>query len=826
MAPEAAEFECPSLRGSASKHVTPAARPSWRAQLPVIAAAVIGVVLSTTATVFVWRWEQGVADREFTSIAGDHFLTLQNGLNEYLNKLVALRALFESADHVTRQEFEIFASRLLHGQKAIQNFSWVPRVTHSERVAHERAGVQQGLSGYHVKAVLPDDRIMRSPQREEYLPIFYSTVERTSQIYGFDLLSQDVLVQRLGRARDNDTLSAVPDFILHSREGQVHGFLFSLPVYRPGQPATTVEERRRNLMGFAHGAFVTAEAIEYILTTSTTARGLDVYLFLADAAPDAAPLHMHNSRLRQWPVVPRTQAQLASSRHALGELKAGDARWRLVAIPFEGGPLATRHDRSWLLLLAGLLLTAAVVLYLRSSVRHAQRLQLANDEISNLARKDALTGLANRRAFNECLAAWFATCRRDRRQFCVLYFDLDHFKDVNDTLGHPIGDLLLRQAAGRVQRVVRPADIVARFGGDEFAILQADADAAAAAGLAERVNDVLARPYRLDGNEVHVTASIGIAQYIENLATTDALIMQADVALYRAKEDGRNCFRFHNADLDRDVYERVTTADELRRAVERGELRLLYQPQMELRSGRVVGVEALLRWQHPVRGLLSPASFIPLAERTGTIIALGEWAFQEACRQMKAWRELGIAPGLIAVNASASQFRTAAGLEDFLAATLNKWSLEPSAMEIELTESVLMDVTKQQSECLDRLRRLGLRIAIDDFGTGYSSLNYLTNYPVNRLKIAQELMFGVIAHPRNATVVRAAIRLADELGIECIAEGVETEEQVAFLVAAGCSQAQGFYFSTPVDAERMTQLLKARGAGREPAKPRLEIVAG
>jgi diguanylate cyclase len=322
---------------------------------------------------------------------------------------------------------------------------------------------------------------------------------------------------------------------------------------------------------------------------------------------------------------------------------------------------------------------------------------------------------------------------------------------------------------------------------------------------------------------VRVTASIGISCYSPDIAGPEIMMMQADLALYRAKENGRNCFRFHSEDLDREVRERVTIADELRGALKRGEMELHYQPQVDLVSGKIVGLEALMRWRHPKRGFVPPSVFIPIAERTGSIIALGQWAFDEACRQLKIWRQQGNAPKLVAVNFSALQFKRSANLEQEIAKSIGRHGIEPGMMEIELTESVLMEVAQQHSGCFERLRKFGVRIAIDDFGIGYSSLNYLTHYPVNRLKIAQELVFRVDSDFRNATVVRAAVRLAHELGIECLAEGVETEAQARFLVSAGCEHGQGYYFSRPVDAKRTAELLR-QGCIKPPLRKLLRIV--
>jgi diguanylate cyclase (GGDEF)-like protein len=404
----------------------------------------------------------------------------------------------------------------------------------------------------------------------------------------------------------------------------------------------------------------------------------------------------------------------------------------------------------------------------------------------------------------------------------VLYLDIDDFKDVNDTLGHAMGDKLLKAVVERLQRVVREEDLLARFGGDEFAILIGNvSDPADAGTLAARIGEALAEPFVTDGHKISVTSSIGIALYAQGTAGPDAMMVQADLALYGAKDEGRNCYRFHSENLDRQVHERVRVADELRTAIEDNDLELYYQPQVELATGRVTGLEALVRWNHKTRGLLTPASFVPIAERTGAVLPLGNWVFDEACRQMKLWQAEGLAPKVLAVNVSGVQLKTGSELKREVEASLVKWNINPDDIELELTESVLMDVTQRHSDTLENLRRLGIKIAIDDFGTGYSSLKYLTTYPVNRLKLAQEFVFRVTVDYRNAAVVRAAIRLAHELGLGVIAEGVETEAQMRFLIGAGCEQAQGYYFSRPVKAAEATAILRE---GRiAPAAPKSQF---
>ena len=793
--------------------------------VPCIVAAAIGITVTVTATAVIVQRDDGDAERQFAVLAENHFMVLQNGLDEYVNRLKAVQALFNSSiDPLTRNEFEAFTQPLLRENAAIATLSWVPRVLNSERAEHERAAVRQGLPGYRIKAMGANGNIAPSPEQSEYFPVFYATLPSTSPLYGLDLRSEPAKLVELERARDTNRLGFSQVSTLVSTGGTQGAFLFSLPVYKRGLPHDTLEDRRRNLLGLVHGSLITAKMIDGIITATKTPKGLDLFFFAPGSNAQDMPFYMHPSRLRTSPLASLSRASAAADCYWSSDLKADGRPWlTMVARPMPNGPLTAHHDRAWVVSAFGLILTGAVVSYIHSSRSHAFRMMRVNKTVSDLAQTDALTSLANRRGFMERLGAAFAGCRRGAKPFAILYFDLDYFKDVNDTLGHAIGDALLRQVATRVMDAVRANDIVARFGGDEFAILQSDADDLAATGtLAAKIGYILAKPYDIEGNEVHISASIGISRYAPDVPGPDAMIIQADLALYRAKEDGRNCFRFHSAQLDREVQERVIIADELRGALDRNELELHYQPQVELRTGRIVGLEALSRWNHPRRGPIPPAVFIPIAERTGQIQVLGQWVLDAACRQLRAWQDQGIAPELVGVNFSALHFKSSSDLDRDVAESLGKWGIAPGMIEIELTESVLMDITQQHNARFERLRQLGVRIAIDDFGTGYSSLNYLANYPINRVKIAQELVFGVDTDSRSAVVVRAAIRLAHELGIDIIAEGVETQGQEKFLLSAGCEHGQGYYFSQPVNAERATGLLRA---GRiTPARKPLRLV--
>lgn len=429
-------------------------------------------------------------------------------------------------------------------------------------------------------------------------------------------------------------------------------------------------------------------------------------------------------------------------------------------------------------------------------------------KISWLARHDVLTGLANRTVFTEALQHEIARAHRDGTNFAVLYLDLDHFKDINDTLGHPIGDLLLQSVAERLRANVRETDTVSRFGGDEFALIATELKQPGdAAILAEKVLAIMSEPVSLRDMEVRSGATIGIAVYGPESADAETLLSHADIALYRAKSEGRGTYQFFTEAMDAEVRTEFMLGAELRDAIASNQLYLVYQPQVEIYTGRITGVEALVRWRHPTRGIVSPGQFIPIAEKSGLIVALGRWVMQESCRQMREWLDAGVAPSLIGINLSARQFKAPHQLENDIAAILSETGVPPHKVELELTESVLMDASREHGDVLLRLRRTGFRIAIDDFGTGYSSLDYLRRYPVDRIKIAQQFMIDP-AEGCGDAILRAAIALAKELKLEVIVEGVETARQLQRVKSCGGRDVQGYYFSKPVGPDAMTALLR------------------
>jgi diguanylate cyclase (GGDEF)-like protein/PAS domain S-box-containing protein len=470
----------------------------------------------------------------------------------------------------------------------------------------------------------------------------------------------------------------------------------------------------------------------------------------------------------------------------------------------------------------GILVTAAIRdISVRKKAVSAARLMAL--QITHSAEHDFLTGLPNRLLLNDRVGQAIALAPRHLNKVAILFLDLDGFKHVNDSLGHPMGDKLLQSVAKRLVSCVRGSDTVSRQGGDEFVVLLSEVQQLEdAAVTARRMLQAVAEAHTIDGHDLHVTTSIGVSVYPDDGSDAETLIKNADTAMYQAKENGRQSYRFFKPAMNVRAVERQSIEESLRRALERKELALHYQPKINIQTGAVTGAEALIRWTHPTRGPVSPAQFIPVAEDCGLILPIGGWVLREACEQARAWADAGLPAMTMAVNVSAMEFREENFLEG-LFAILSETGLDPRSLELELTESVLMKRAESAASILQSLRDRGVQVAIDDFGTGYSSLSYLRKFPVDALKIDQSFVRQISTAGDDAAIVTAVIGMARSLKLRVVAEGVETQEALEFLRAQRCDEAQGYYFSRPVPPRQFASLLRA-GISEPAVDPRSPMI--
>jgi diguanylate cyclase (GGDEF)-like protein len=500
--------------------------------------------------------------------------------------------------------------------------------------------------------------------------------------------------------------------------------------------------------------------------------------------------------------------------HLLHGYQVGDVRGGVgVSVPLSGYlEVANSHKQSLMFALSLIWFVGVTGIHMvgKNSRQRIRERKAYEAKIWRQANFDTLTGLSNRSLFMDRLDRAQAYARRHESKLALLFIDLDGFKDVNDTLGHAHGDLLLQEAAKRLQNCVRDMDTVSRLGGDEFTVILPElVESISAAKVAGTILNSLARPYVIDDHETRLSASIGITVFPQDGKDPGMLLQHADTAMYRAKAEGRNTFRYFTWEMNKEAGGRVAMESALRRALRQGEFRLHYQPILNTSDGSLIGAEALIRWASPDNGMIGPNDFIPLAEKSGLIMPIGDWVMRQAATDLAKWDEMGLNIEYVSVNVSILQFQTMGFTKKMLEFLANQPHLH-SRLLFEITESVYMDESKDPGARLDTLRKRGIGIAIDDFGTGYSSLGYLKRFPVDKIKIDRSFIRDVTNDPEDASLCEAIIAMAHHLKLRVVAEGVETEQQLQFLKERGCDFAQGFFFSKPMPVEMFTDYMKGR----------------
>jgi diguanylate cyclase (GGDEF)-like protein len=720
---------------------------------------------------------------------------MQNGINEYLSRLVTLRTLFESANEdVTRSEFEVFGGRLFANHPGILRVGWVPKIYRKERAEYEAAAASDGVPGYRIKS-LTGGKISLAPESDFYFPVFYSTEAKTSLVYGLDYSTDPMRWATLERARDDDAVAVMPTRLFQDVKGITHGVLIGVPVFVKGTSRATTADRRRNLAGFVIGIFDLPQLLQSIRMATAASSAIVINAYPPHVEKNAGPGHQPVPDYSSAPSTVQTMHAFAEGPRWSDTLKIGDANWQVQAIPVAGGRLTARYDRALIVLTAGIAITLFLAVYLGLASRNSRQLALANRRVLELAQTDILTGLPNRAFFLEQLKDVGSHECCERGVFSILMFDLDRFKNVNDSLGHAAGDALLRQVALRLKSALRGTDVLARLGGDEFAIIQAGGhdQRASSIDLAGRISKLIAEPFQLPGHQVEIGTSIGIAMAPEHGSDQEQLLKKADLALYRSKSAGRNCFTLYDEAMSAELEARNTLEGDLRDAIARCLFEVHYQPFFDVQTGRRQGVEALVRWRHPTRGLIPPDQFIPLAEETGLIVPLGEWVIRQACDDAVSWP----ADTKVSVNLSPVQFKQAE-LFDIIQSALQKSRLPPQRLEIEITESVLLERAAENHAFMERLKSIGVSLAIDDFGTGYSSLSCLTTFPFDKIKIDKSFMGNLSMRHTSSAIISSIVTLARGLDMSVTAEGVETREQLDGLKALGVNFAQGYLLGRPV----------------------------
>ncbi len=792
----------------------------------IVLTALLGTLTSIGACLLTFSWEQRVTQIAFESKAKSYLEAINDDLGAAKTLLFTMSAYVDTNESVVaRAKFERFAQALHVRVVGVRNIIWAPRVTEAQRSAFEHHVLAPMGIPHHDRILQRNAQgtLVPARRRPAYFPVLYVQTapefRRGSlrNLLGFDNTSEPIRGGAVARTIRTGQPAATPPTSIVGLAGKRTGAVAFMAVGRSAQPG------KAPVTGVVISAFEIAPMIDRIIADRMHASGLDLYLYDPARTPDDRRIYWHSSASGQRN--PPTEVTLRAGMHWQGTVGLIDQRWGAIVTPTSAARWSGGIWEALTVLVIGFAITALIVAYLLLSLRRSMQLESLtaslcatteelnrnSEQMAHMARHDALTGLANRVVFQERIAEAISRSQRGA-SFALFYLDIDHFKDVNDTLGHDAGDQLLCLTAERIAAGLRSVDTIARLGGDEFAIILADTTGPeAVANTAERIIRDIGKPFLIQGQTVIVGASIGIAIAAAG-PSPEILLKEADLALYEAKRGGRRTYRFFESRLGMQIEEHGALEGEIRRGLASGEFVVYYQPIVNVVRNSVVAFEALVRWNHPERGLLGPDRFISFAEERGLIGELGLWVLRTACDDAAHWP----VPVKLAVNISPLQLKSEHLAAD-IARCLRDSGLPAHRLEIEITEAALLQESASTLAGLNALRAMGVTVAFDDFGTGFSSFSSLLNFPFDKLKIDRSFVGAVDTSESAAAIVRATVALGVNLRLATTGEGIETPEQLAHLRQYGCIEAQGYLFSRPRPNSDVPRLMIELNAQAEPA---------
>ena len=792
-------------------------RSEWQARSRALLWPMLLTALTMASlSVLIHHWEALRVQSQFNRDANQIELALRKRLEMQLDVMLALKQLQSSAPVSSTEQWAELTSAWLGRLPGTQSLGWSPLVNDAERKAFER----DVLGGRAIQARDPAGNIQPSPQRPSYLPIrFNEPLQRNLRAQGLDILSSPLLASTIRRSMQSGQAEASPAIRLVQEVGQQKAIALYQAVYAPADAM-----QHQVLRGVISSLFRMDDIVQTTLQHDVR-HDIEVCLIDIDGMPGFHRLSgPQNCGKGGW---------FGQRPHLESRFVFAGRNWALRLRASEEYLDGLRSWLEWITFVVGLAMTGLFGGFLLIVTGYTRRMEgevqqrtaeladanqqlqvqldatrKAEANVSYLALHDSLTGLPNR-------PCWLSMTRREldaagqQGQLAVLFLDMDEFKTVNDSLGHPVGDQLLVNIARRLQQPLPPEAMLARLGGDEFVILMPYTHQSQLEALGSALLALFDQAVLVDAHELRCTVSIGVALYPQDGQDPDTLLRHADMAMYAAKEAGRDTLRYYTPEMNVLVLERLTLERDLRRALqdEPGQLVLYYQPQIDAVSGQCIGCEALVRWLHPVRGFMPPGEFIPLAERSGLIVELGRWVLAQACAEQASWRAHGLQLP-VSVNISPVQLERS-DLQPYVQGLMQRYGLKDGALELELTEGALMHEESHHLDVFHALVALGCRFALDDFGTGYSSLSRLRRFPISRLKIDRSFVRTLPGTTDDEAVVRATLSMARDMGMDVVAEGVETQAQSERLLALGCRVMQGFHFARPMPAAQLLEYVQS-----------------